>query len=164
MFKMTVHFYDSRINYQLQERESRIRFSPSLNGGGGSCIAPQRRRLRRRQHPAVESEISLIILLLTARSQKRTNECCCREERERWKGKMRKNFTSSPILHITRKSQKSMQKRTNVGFVSGAMRAAGAMNIFVGLSFFVRRPHKPPCMFHAYRRADGQAFRCSGLT
>ena len=70
-----------------------------------------------------------------------TNECCCyrgERERERWKGKMRKNFTSSPILHITRKSQKSMQKRTNVGFVSGAMRAAGGSHEYFRGPFFLR--------------------------
>ena len=82
-----------------------------------------------------------------------TNECCCCRG-ERWKGKMRKNFTSSPIMHITRrKSQKSMQKR-NVGSVSGADADGRAMNIFGSLSFFGVRPHKPPLLRACFMLTD----------
>ena len=67
-----------------------------------------------------------------------TNECCCCRG-ERWKGKMRKNFTSSPIMHITRrKSQKSMQKRGRTTWAPfrGRTPDGRAMNIFGSLSFF----------------------------
>ena len=92
-----------------------------------------------------------------------TNECCCCRG-ERWKGKMRKNFTSSPIMHITRrKSQKSMQKRgrtdADVGSVSGADAGRRTSHEYFREPFFLRRSATqtaaPPCMFHAYRPPVG---------